>query len=403
MQSVYESYRLSCQMISLLTYLEVRLFDQDKKLESYYAPHDLPAVIEQFKQETLAYILQQTLVKDNVYLFHDTIHLEFLVSGLWDNSAYCGTIVVGPFVSQVYHPQLLHEVSQRVPLPVQQKLQQSYNAITIIDEARQSVISYLIYNMFICTTKQPQHIEIILPHAEDIAARFKYAQEQDRTVIEKRYAFENKILHAINTGDSQTLKIIMEEQKGLPWPYRHPHAPLRSMKNLSLSHNTLFRKAAENAGVHPLYLDSISGKFAIQIEQAQSVAALASLYDKIPQTYCEMAREASLTTLSPLMKETVIYIRLNIDQPISLNDIADRLGLHPSYLSRTFKQEMGMTLTHYINKLRIEEAKYILAHEDASVTETALRVGYNDANYFSKVFTRLEHVTPHDYKKYSRR
>ena len=58
-----------------------------------------------------------------------------------------------------------------------------------------------------------------------------------------------------------------------------------------------------------------------------------------------------------------------------------------------------MTLIDYINQLRIEEAKYLLDFGNASVTEAALSVGYNDPNYFSKVFTKLEHVTPHEYRK----
>ncbi|HYX51573.1 MAG TPA: helix-turn-helix transcriptional regulator, partial [Ktedonobacteraceae bacterium] len=71
----------------------------------------------------------------------------------------------------------------------------------------------------------------------------------------------------------------------------------------------------------------------------------------------------------------------------------------PSYLSRVFKKEMGITLTDYINKLRIEEAKYMLDHRNISVSEAALSVGFNDPNYFSKVFTKLEHMAPHDYRK----
>jgi two-component system, response regulator YesN len=58
-----------------------------------------------------------------------------------------------------------------------------------------------------------------------------------------------------------------------------------------------------------------------------------------------------------------------------------------------------MTLTDYINQLRIEEAKYLLDHSDDSVTAIASQVGYNDANYFSKVFRKWERVTPHDYRK----
>ncbi|HZT99337.1 MAG TPA: helix-turn-helix transcriptional regulator, partial [Ktedonobacteraceae bacterium] len=92
-------------------------------------------------------------------------------------------------------------------------------------------------------------------------------------------------------------------------------------------------------------------------------------------------------------------IRFTIDQPLSLSHIADTLGVHPSYLSRAFKKEVGMTLTDYINRLRIEEAKYLLDQGGISVTEAALNVGYNDPNYFSKVFTKLEHVTPQEYRK----
>lgn len=58
-----------------------------------------------------------------------------------------------------------------------------------------------------------------------------------------------------------------------------------------------------------------------------------------------------------------------------------------------------MTLTDYINKFRIEEAKYLLDQGNESVAKFALSVGYNDPNYFSKVFTKLEHVAPQDYRK----
>src|SRR5436305_11476648 len=124
----------------------------------------------------------------------------------------------------------------------------------------------------------------------------------------------------------------MKEFQGIPWPYRHPNSPVRSMKNLSFSANTLFRKAAESAGVHPLYLDSISGKFAIQIEQAQSIAELVYLYGEMLQAYCTLVRELSVATLSSLVGEAVTSIRFNIDQPLSLNRIAETLGFHPCYL-----------------------------------------------------------------------
>src|SRR5947209_4243705 len=401
MQAAYEQYTSGCQMIALLTNLEVQLFDNEGGSQLHYASYDLPNVIERYKQEALVHVLQHPLAKDCVYVFPASIHLEFLVAGIWDGPEYRGTIVVGPFISKAYSPQLLREMihKERLPLVMQRQLQQCYTTLPMVDEAKQQAISHLLINVLMPGMIEPQRIEIAVPSSENTAVKFKYDLEQDRTLIERRYEVENKMLHAIAKGNPHLLKKVMEESKGLPWPYRHPHTPVRSMKNLSITANTLFRKAAESAGVHPLYLDSLSGKFAIQIEQAQSIAELECIHQEMPDAYCSVVRELAITALSSLIREAVTSIRFNIDQPLSLNRVAETLGVHPSYLSRAFKKELGMTITDYINLLRIEEAKYLLDSGNASVTEAALSVGYNDPNYFSKVFTKLEHVTPHDYRK----
>jgi YesN/AraC family two-component response regulator len=401
MAASYERYNSGCRMISVPTNLEVHLFDEQGNVQIHYARYDLPAVLERLKQEALLHILPHALERDHVYVFHDLLQLEFLVAGLWDEAVYTGTIVVGPCVSKAYHPQMFHDTNQqeRVLLFTQKQLQQYYATLTMVDEAKRQAIGYLLINIALPGTREPQLIETDAPSAEGAAVKFKYELEQNREIVEKRYTVENKILHAITNGDAQMARKATQELRRVSWPYRHPNAPVRSMKNLTLSHNTLFRKAAESAGVHPLYLDSISGKFAIQIEQVQSIGELEALYEELPQAYCRAVSELALTALPALIKEAVIYLRLNIDQPISLHQLADTFGVHPSYLSRAFKKALGLTLTDYINKLRIEEAKYLLDQGDASVASIALNVGYNDPNYFSKVFAKLEHMTPHDYRK----
>ena len=401
MHPAYEQYRSGCQIISLLTNLQVQLFDTEGVSQVHCAPYDLPTLLERLKQKALVQILQQPFVKEHVYVFRDAIQLEFLAAGVWDGAEHRGVIVAGPCISKVSHPQLLREMSQkeRFPLAMQRQLRQGYSALTMVDEAKLQAISSLLINVFTPGMMQPQRIEIALPSEDGTAVKFNNDLEQDRALIERRYESENRLLHAIARGDPQLLKQAMEESKEISWPYRHSDAPVRSMKNLSLTANSLFRKAAESAGVHPLYLDSVSGKFAIQIEQAQSIAELTRLYEEMPHVYCTLVRELSVAALPSLVMEAVTFIRFNIDQPLSLNRLADTLGVHPSYLSRTFKKALGMTLTDYINKLRIEEAKYLLDQGNESVATIALSVGYNDPNYFSKVFTKLEHVTPYAYRK----
>jgi two-component system, response regulator YesN len=401
MQSDFEQYRSGCHMISILTNLDVQVFDAEKVLQLHVARYDLPHVLEHLRREALVQVLQQPLVREYVYRFRDPFQLELLAVGIWHEVEYRGTVVVGPAISKAFHPQLLSEISQheRLPLAMQKQLQQSYNTLPMVEEAKQQAIGYLLINLFAPGMLQPQLIEATVPLSEGTARKFSVALEQNREMIEKRYEIENNILHAIATGDARLLKKAMEEPKEISWPFRHPSSPVRSMKNLSLTANSLYRKAAESGGVHPLHLDSVSGRFAIQIEQAQSQAELVSLNEEMRKVYCNLVKEVSVAAFPSIIKEAVTSIRFNIDQPVSLNALAERLGVNPSHLSRTFKQALGMTLTDYINQLRIEEAKYLLDHSDDSVTAIASQVGYNDANYFSKVFRKWERVTPHDYRK----
>ncbi|TMB82376.1 MAG: hypothetical protein E6J48_06515, partial [Chloroflexi bacterium] len=240
MQAAYEQYRAGCQLISILTNLEVQLFDNERVSQIHYASYDLPTVIERYKQAALVHVLQQPLVKDCVYVFCDSIQLEFLAAGMWDGAEYRGTIVVGPCISKAYPPQLLREMihKERLPLVMQRQLHQCYTTLTMVDEAKQHAISSLLINVLTPGMRQPQRIEIALPPSEDTAVKFNDDLEQDRTLIERRYASENKLLHAIAKGDPHMLKTAMEEGKGISWPYRHPNAPVRSMKNLSFSANT---------------------------------------------------------------------------------------------------------------------------------------------------------------------
>ncbi|HET9919821.1 MAG TPA: hypothetical protein VFQ30_08280, partial [Ktedonobacteraceae bacterium] len=232
MHPAYEQYRSGCHLISLLTNLDVHLFDPEGVSQIHSAPYDLPTLLERLKQKALVHILRQPFAKEHVYVFRDSIQLEFLAAGVWDGAEHRGAIVVGPCIRKAYHPQLLREMSQkeRLPLAMQRQLQQGYTTLTMVDEAKQQAISSLLINVFPLGMMQPQRIEIALPSEDGTAVNFNDDLEQDRVLIERRYEGENKLLHAIARGDPQLLKTAMEEGKELSWPYRHPNAPVRSMK-----------------------------------------------------------------------------------------------------------------------------------------------------------------------------
>ena len=89
------------------------------------------------------------------------------------------------------------------------------------------------------------------------------------------------------------------------------------------------------------------------------------------------------------------YIAKNYTKAIGLDDIAREMGLTKSYICRLFRQHTGSTIIGYVNRLRCYQAIYLM-ESGASVTEAALSVGFNDYNYFSRVFKKVIGCRPSD-------
>lgn len=91
------------------------------------------------------------------------------------------------------------------------------------------------------------------------------------------------------------------------------------------------------------------------------------------------------------------YIQSHIHEKLSLNDVADVFSLSPSYLSSLFAKNCEYSFTEYINFTKIQEAKKLLNEGQLKVYEIAERLGYENAFYFSKVFKKVEGISPRDY------
>ena len=86
------------------------------------------------------------------------------------------------------------------------------------------------------------------------------------------------------------------------------------------------------------------------------------------------------------------------EMDLSLASIADKLKLTSSYLCIVFKKECQVTLTQYIMEYRVARAKELLADETMKIKDIAFLTGYQNSNYFIKVFKKIEGVTPLEYR-----
>lgn len=93
------------------------------------------------------------------------------------------------------------------------------------------------------------------------------------------------------------------------------------------------------------------------------------------------------------------YIQQHYAQQVTLEEVAEAIGLSPAYLSTMFKKEMGISFSDCLISCRIDVARLLLKESDLSIREVAEQVGYMDARYFSKVFNKIVGLKPSVYRK----
>lgn len=99
------------------------------------------------------------------------------------------------------------------------------------------------------------------------------------------------------------------------------------------------------------------------------------------------------------LREIKDYIDLNYTQKITLDNLAQQFFINKFYLTRLFKEQFGISVTSYLLQVRTTQAKQLLRFTDLSIEQISQKCGMNDANYFSRMFKKVEGITPGEYRK----
>ena len=215
--------------------------------------------------------------------------------------------------------------------------------------------------------------------------------------IEQVYTLENKLLKAVSNGRSARAKALLANFPSSALEQRTETT--KNLKNYTIIINTLLRKAAEEGGVHPLYIDQLSSSFAYRIEAVMRSDNFTDLWNEMIQKYCALVNQHSIKNYSLPIQKIITRIDFDLSADLSLKATAQYLNMNASYLSNLFKTETGYTLTNYVNMKRMDHAAYLLASTYMPVSTIAQTCGILDDNYFTKLFKRYHHTTPTRFRK----
>ncbi|MET0787047.1 MAG: bifunctional transcriptional activator/DNA repair enzyme AdaA [Paenisporosarcina sp.] len=99
-----------------------------------------------------------------------------------------------------------------------------------------------------------------------------------------------------------------------------------------------------------------------------------------------------------LVQQVTSYLVKYYRQKLTLQDIADQIGMSPYHLERLFKQETSETPRTYLEKIRIDKAMHYLTHTNRTNLEICYDVGFQSTSNFYKVFRRMHACSPSEYR-----
>lgn len=216
-------------------------------------------------------------------------------------------------------------------------------------------------------------------------------------IMEQRYSYENELMNAVSGGLTHKVELLLTNFSEITFEKRTAD-PLRNVKNYCIIMNTLLRKAAENGGVHPLYIDSVSSDYAKKIEELTSVEQTGKFMVEIFRAYCNLVKNHSISKYSPAVQKTIVAVDADLTADLSLKAMSELNNVSAGYLSALFKKETGLTLTDFVNKRRIKMAKKLLATTNLQIQTVAGHCGILDVQYFTKMFKRYEGKTPKEFR-----
>lgn len=176
--------------------------------------------------------------------------------------------------------------------------------------------------------------------------------------------------------------------------------PVRNMKYHIIIGVAMIARFCIYKGMSTETAYTISDIFINRVDVCDDVEGLEEIHRQI---FMEYAQRMKLVNTGSAYSKHVLrcldIIYENIHTGIKVGDIADKLGISPQYLSKIFKNEVGVTLTDFIMEKRIQAAENMLLFSDYSPLDIGNYLNFSSHSHFISAFRKHTGMTPRQYRE----
>lgn len=375
------------------------IIEQGEKEEIVDYDHGIrKTLLKQKEKNEFLHLIERADEEGMIYYVRDYFDVEYCVMHIPEEEKNYGKfILMGPYRDDVMNESSLKELikSKSIPAEYTNELKEYYNAVPIIETQQWRELCCTMYGL-LYGNKVPIREKFIYQEKLEAEYQETATDQLSYRLLEERYEMEEKLLNAVSAGDFEASREALKQMRRFKIARRYQD-PVRDIRNGLVILGTLCRKAAEQGGVHPFYIDELSTQLSKRIELVISPREAERFMAEILRKYCHLVQNESLRGCSPILQKVVNHINLNLSEPLSLKMLAKEYNVNASYLSTLFKKEMDVTCSDYISQRRLRKAIKLFNTTNMQITDVASECGIYDVNYFRKIFKKSTGITPTQY------
>lgn len=224
-------------------------------------------------------------------------------------------------------------------------------------------------------------------------------QKKENEQHNQTYILEEQLLRLVRTGDCEGFKRFAYSESNFHIGVTGSTA-LRQLKNNIIITTTLCTRAAIEGGLDYDNAYQLSDYFIQSSERLTSADRLTDLLGKVSYTFAEKVAQSKMpVSTDERMQKAIRYIQQNVNQHLTVGDVADYVGFSKSYFSAYFKKTLGFSVSAFILRCKLEEGRELLQYTDKSISTISEFLCFSSQSHFHTAFKKQFGMTPNEYRR----
>lgn len=336
------------------------------------------------------------------YVFTCPANLNHIALPLMHKHSFLGYVLLGPFLMTNPDATLVSELAEKKRFSIHEAMElfEEIGQIPVVAPEKINHISHLILLLF--GDLAGKGMELLRFNSQRLLQQSQINESIQRykgSVIPLEsypYQKERELGDMVRSGNTEQANIILNDLLGYVLLSQGNSLPAVKVRAFELS--SLLSRAAIESGAPSDSILNINNAFFHELDAIGTFDDLCFRLQELTQAFSKSILAQKYAQSSDAAKKAVVFIGRHFSQNITLSQVAEHVHLNPAYFSVLFKQTIGYSFKEYLNMVRIEESKRLLANTNSSIMDIAGACGFEGQSYFSKIFRKYTGMTPKQFR-----